>query len=47
MNPKVVAELASGNPEKFAEYASKATLGTMQLGSPCGSGIQNTGREMV
>ncbi len=31
MNPKVVAQLATGDPAKFAEHASKATLGTMQL----------------
>lgn len=32
MNPKVVAELASGNPEMFAQSASKAILGTSMLG---------------
>jgi hypothetical protein len=32
LNPKTVAELASGNPDKFANNASKAIIGTMQLG---------------
>lgn len=33
LNPKVVAELASGNPEKFAKLASEAMLGTIMLSS--------------
>jgi hypothetical protein len=32
MNPKVVAELAMGNPDKFANHASKAIIGSMNLG---------------
>lgn len=32
MNPRVVAELASGNPDIFAKNASRAILGTMQFG---------------
>uniref|UniRef100_A0A6H1Z974 Uncharacterized protein n=1 Tax=viral metagenome TaxID=1070528 RepID=A0A6H1Z974_9ZZZZ len=32
MNPKVVAELASGNPDKFASLASKGLMGSMMLG---------------
>jgi hypothetical protein len=31
VNPKVVAELAAGNPERFANSASRAILGTMML----------------
>lgn len=35
-NPNVVAELATGNPEKFAELASKATLGSVMLATAFG-----------
>jgi len=31
MNPKVIAKLASGNPDEFAKHASRATLGILQL----------------
>ncbi len=31
INPKTVAEIASGNPEKFAKAISRATLGTIML----------------
>ncbi len=32
LNPKVVAELAHGNPDKFAEHASRAMIGSSMLG---------------
>lgn len=31
VNPKVVAELAGGNPQRFAKAASRATIGTIML----------------
>ena len=32
LNPKIVAQLASGNPEKFAELGAKGIEGTVMLG---------------